>query len=62
VRRHQPRDNGPKICRLDFTAFGEIIRTMLDQDNPTKGRSQKYDEPSQEPKDGLHHGGEVFLV
>jgi hypothetical protein len=34
---------------------------MLDQHDPTKGRSQEYDKPGQEAQDGGEHG-EQFKV
>jgi hypothetical protein len=53
--RYQTSDNRFEVCRLNFASLGEIIRPMLDQHNPTEGRSQENDKPGQKAKDSGEH-------
>jgi hypothetical protein len=48
VRGDQASNNGFEIRRLNLASLDEVIRPMLDENNPTKGRSQENDKPSQE--------------
>jgi hypothetical protein len=47
MRRNQTGKDPFDIRRLDLAPLSKIVRPMLDQDNPTKGRPQKNDKPSQ---------------
>jgi hypothetical protein len=48
MRGDQASNNGFEIRRLNLPSLDEVIRPMLDENNPTKGRSQENDKPSQE--------------
>jgi hypothetical protein len=47
MRRNQTRQDAFEIRRFDLASLNKIVRSMLDQDNPTKGRSHKNNKPSQ---------------
>jgi hypothetical protein len=48
MRGDQARQNPFDIRRLDLAPLNEVVRPVLDQDNPTKGCPQKNDKPSQQ--------------
>jgi hypothetical protein len=47
MRDNETRQNPFEIRRFDLAPLNKIVRPVLDQDNPTKGRSQKNNKPSQ---------------
>jgi hypothetical protein len=55
MRGSQASNNGFEIRRLNLESLDEVIRPMLDEHNPTKGRSQENDKPSQEAQYGGEH-------
>jgi hypothetical protein len=56
MRGDQASNNGFEIRRLNLPSLDEVIRPMLDENNPTKSRSQENDKPSQEAQYGAEHG------
>jgi hypothetical protein len=55
MRGDQTSNNGFEIRRLNLASLDEVIRSMLDKNNPTKARSQENDKPSQEAQYGGEH-------
>ena len=55
MRGDQASNNGFEIRRLNLASLDEVIRSMLDENNPTKSRSEEDDEPSQEAQYGGEH-------
>ena len=47
MRGNQAGQDAFEIRRLDLATLNKVVRSVLDQDNPTKGRSQKNNKPSQ---------------
>jgi hypothetical protein len=55
MRGNEARQNPFEIRRFDLAPLNEVVRPVLDQDNPAKGRPQEYDKPSQQAQDRLKH-------
>jgi hypothetical protein len=55
MRGDQTSNNGFEIRRLNLASLDEVIRSMLDKNNPTKARPQENDKPSQEAQYGGEH-------
>jgi hypothetical protein len=55
VRGNQTSHNRFEIRGLDLTPLDEVIRPMLDQNDPTKGGSQEDNKPGQKAKDRGEH-------
>jgi len=47
MRGNEARQDTFKVRGLDLATLNKIVRSMLDQDNPTKGRSHKNNKPGQ---------------
>jgi hypothetical protein len=55
MRGNQVGQDAFEIRRLDLATLNKVVRSVLDQDNPTKGRSQKNNKPSQKAQDRREH-------
>jgi hypothetical protein len=60
MRRNRAGQDAFEIRRLDLATLNKIVRSVLDQDNPTKGCPQKNDKPSQQAQYGGEHALEVL--
>jgi hypothetical protein len=47
-RRYHSGDNGFEIRCLNLAPLDKVVRAVLNQHNPTKGRPQENNKPSQE--------------
>ena len=48
MRGNEARQNPFAVRRFDLAPLNKVVRSVLDQDNPTKGCPQKNDKPSQQ--------------